>query len=71
MRSGAMSESRTVRWMLTVSKETDIAVRTFLEQRRFKKGDLSRFVENAVRLLVFRRTVRCDILTYIVVCFDI
>lgn len=53
-----MSESATVRWTLTVSKETDIALRTFLAQRGMKKGDLSRFVEDAVRWQVFQRTVR-------------
>ena len=50
-----MSESETVRWTLTVSKETDLALRTFLAQRGLKKGDLSRFVEQAVRWQVFRR----------------
>jgi hypothetical protein len=53
-----MSESATVRWTLTVSKETDVALRTFLAQRGLKKGDLSRFVEDAVRWQVFQRTVR-------------
>lgn len=53
-----MSESETVRWTLTVSKETDIALRTFLAQRGLKKGDLSRFVEDAVRWQVFQRTVQ-------------
>jgi len=53
-----MSESETVRWTLTVSKETDIALRTFLAQRGLKKGDLSKFVEDAVRWQVFNRTVQ-------------
>ena len=53
-----MGESETVRWTLTVSKETDIALRTFLAQRGLKKGDLSRFVEDAVRWQVFQRTVQ-------------
>ena len=53
-----MSESETVCWTLTVSKETDIALRTFLAQRGLKKGDLSRFVEDAVRWQVFQRTVQ-------------
>jgi hypothetical protein len=53
-----MSESESVRWTLTVSRETDIALRTFLAQRGLKKGDLSRFVEDAVRWQVFNRTVR-------------
>jgi hypothetical protein len=37
------------RWNLSIAKETDLAVRTFLAQTGFKKGDLSRFVEDAVR----------------------
>jgi len=53
-----MGESETVRWTLTVSKETDIALRTFLAQRGLKKGDLSKFVEDAVRWQVFNRTVQ-------------
>ena len=53
-----MSGPETVRWTLTVSKETDIALRTFLAQRGLRKGDLSRFVEDAVRRQVFPRTVQ-------------
>jgi hypothetical protein len=36
------------RWTVTVSKQTDIALRTFLAQRGLKKGDLSIFIEEAV-----------------------
>jgi hypothetical protein len=43
----------TTRWTVTVSRETDIAVRSFLAQRGLKKGDLSRFIEDAVRWRVF------------------
>jgi hypothetical protein len=46
-----------VRWTLRVSKATDIAVRTFLAQRGMKKGDLTKFVEEAVRWRVFDQTV--------------
>ena len=48
----------TTRWTASVSKETDIAVRTFLAQRGMKKGDLSRFIEEAVRWRVFDLTAR-------------
>ena len=41
-----MSES--VRWTLTVSQDTDVALRTFLAQSGLRKGDLSKFVEEAV-----------------------
>lgn len=46
-----------VRWTLKVSKGTDIAVRTFLARRGMKKGDLTKFVEEAVRWRVFDQTV--------------
>ncbi len=37
------------RWNLVISEQTNITVRSFLAQRGFKKGDLSAFVEEAVR----------------------
>lgn len=46
-----------VRWTVRVSKETDVAVRTFLAQRGMKKGDLAKFVEEAVRWRVLDQTV--------------
>jgi Ribbon-helix-helix domain len=46
-----------VRWTLKVSRDTDIAVRTFLARRGMKKGDLTKFVEEAVRWRVFDQTV--------------
>jgi len=51
-----MDEDST-RWTITVSKATDVAVRTFLAQRGSKKGDLSRFIEDAVRRQIFEQTV--------------
>jgi hypothetical protein len=47
-----------VRWNIKVSKETDLALRTFLGSRGMKKGDLSKFIEDAVRWRVFHRTVQ-------------
>jgi hypothetical protein len=38
----------TARWTLTVSSDTDRRARRFLEEAG-RKGDLSRFVEDAVR----------------------
>lgn len=49
--------SSTVRWSLVVSRETDIALRTLLAQKGMRKGDLSRFVEEAVRWRVLDSTV--------------
>ena len=45
------------RWTVSVSRDTDIAVRSFLAQRGLKKGDLSKFIEEAVRWRVFEQTV--------------
>src|SRR3546814_1992078 len=45
-------------WSLKVSRETDIALRTLLATRGGRKGDLSRFVEDAVNRAVLRETVR-------------
>jgi Ribbon-helix-helix domain len=47
-----------IRWTVKVSKDTDVAVRTFLAQRGLKKGDLSKFIEDAVRWRVYDETVR-------------
>ncbi|MHA6767689.1 ribbon-helix-helix domain-containing protein [Sphingobium ummariense] len=42
------------RWSLKVSRQTDIALRTLLATRGGKKGDLSRFIEDAVNREVLR-----------------
>ena len=47
-----------VRWNIKVSKETDLTLRTYLGSQGMKKGDLSKFIEQAVRAQVFLRTVR-------------
>lgn len=46
------------RWSLKVSRDADIAVRTFLAERGGRKGDLSRFVEQAAVREVMRETLR-------------
>jgi len=46
------------RWSLTVSRETDVALRTLLASRGGRKGDLSKFVEEAVNREVLRATLR-------------
>lgn len=45
------------RWSLKVSRETDSAVRIHLAARGRRKGDLSRFVEEAVNRATLRETV--------------
>ena len=50
-------EEQTVRWSLKISKDTDLSLRTFLGTQGMKKGDLSKFVEDAVN----RRVLQCTI----------
>jgi hypothetical protein len=47
-----------VRWNLKVSKDTDLILRTFLGSQGAKKGDLSKFIEEAVRWRVLQCTVQ-------------
>jgi hypothetical protein len=51
-----MEES--VRWSITVSKDTDSALRSYLTRQGMKKADLSKFVEEAVRWRVLDMTVQ-------------
>ncbi|MGE4303943.1 MAG: ribbon-helix-helix domain-containing protein [Novosphingobium sp.] len=37
------------RWSVNVDSRTDIDLRTYLAQRGMKKGDLSKFIEDAVK----------------------
>jgi len=46
------------RWNLSIPEETDRTVRVFLGRNGGKKGDLSRFVDEAVRRRVFDLTVQ-------------
>ncbi|MGH7814464.1 MAG: ribbon-helix-helix domain-containing protein [Candidatus Binataceae bacterium] len=46
-----------VRWNIKVSKKTDLRLRTFLGAQGMKKGDLSKFIEDAVKWRVFDQTL--------------
>ncbi len=48
---------QSVRWNIKVSRETDLSLRSYLGEKGMKKGDLSNFIEKAVRSYVFERTV--------------
>lgn len=48
-----LSMSEAIRWTIKVSKETDLSLRTMLGAQGMKKGDLSKFVEDAVRWRMF------------------
>jgi hypothetical protein len=47
---------KTIRWPVKVSQETDRSLRSFLGQHGMKKGDLSRFIERAVRKEILTQT---------------
>lgn len=48
----------TVRWSLKVSRDTDDALRAYLGQTGGRKGDLSKYVQEAVRQRLRTETVR-------------
>src|ERR1035438_3892662 len=45
-RIGVKMEEQAVRWSITVSKDTDLTLRTFLGSQGMKKGDLSKFIRS-------------------------
>ncbi len=47
----------TVRWNIKVSRETDVSLRSLLGGDGIRRGDLSRFIERAVRAEIFNRNV--------------
>lgn len=47
----------TIRWSVVVSETTDRALRTYLARKGGKKGDISRFVDEAVQARLFELTV--------------
>ena len=50
--------SDSARWTVTVTKETDAVLRTFLGVQGMRKGDISKFIEEAVRWRMFDQTVQ-------------
>jgi Mg/Co/Ni transporter MgtE len=53
-----MSEPETTHLTITLSKQADLALRSFLGAQGMKKGDISKFIEEAVRWRIFHRTAR-------------
>ena len=47
-----------VRWNIVVSEETDMSLRRHLGARGMRKGDLSKFIEEAVRWRLLDETVQ-------------
>lgn len=58
MTKSAAPEAETTRLTITWSKQADLALRSYLGSQGMKKGDLSRFIEEAVRWRIFHQTVR-------------
>ena len=58
MSSNTLPTSTPARWSLSISPETDASLREYLGAQGMKKGDLSRFVEEAVRWRMMDATVQ-------------
>ena len=52
-----MPDDAMTRWTVSVSRKTDIAVRTFLAARGMQEGDLSNFIEDAVKWRLLEQTL--------------
>jgi len=48
----------TTRLTVTVTRETDLALRAYLGAQGMRKGDLFRFIKDSVRWRMFDRTVQ-------------
>ncbi len=48
---------RTIRWSVVVPEATDRALRTHLADQGGKKGDISRFIDEAIQMRLFELTV--------------
>lgn len=53
-----MADEATTRLTVTVSRETDLALRAYLGAQGMRKGDLSKFIEDAVRWRMFDQAVQ-------------
>jgi hypothetical protein len=49
--------SSNIRWSVVVPEDTDRALRTYLARKGGKKGDISRFIDEAVQARLFELTV--------------
>ena len=58
MKNATTESEETTRLTITWSKQADFALRTYLGAQGMKKGDISRFIEEAVRWRIFHQTVR-------------
>lgn len=51
-------KKETVRWNLKVSKDADLDLRTYRGSQGAKKGDLAKFIEDAVRRRILQLTIQ-------------
>ena len=51
-----VTNTNLTRWTVSVPKETDTSLRCFLAERGMKKGDISKFIVDAVKWRVFEQT---------------
>jgi Ribbon-helix-helix domain len=58
MTKNAVIDPETTRLTITWSKQADLALRSYLGARGMKKGDLSKFIEEAVRWRIFHQTIQ-------------
>lgn len=54
----AALDPETTRLTITLSRQADLTLRSYLGARGMKKGDLSKFIEDAVRWRIFDQTVQ-------------
>jgi hypothetical protein len=52
------SDHETTRLTITWSKDVDLALRAYLGAQGMKKGDISKFIEEAVRWRILQQTVQ-------------
>ena len=50
--------NETTRLTITWSRQVDLALRSYLGAQGMKKGDISKFIEEAVRWRIFHQTIR-------------
>ena len=53
----AMPNNTITRWTVSVSRQTDMSLRTFLAQRGMKKSDPSKFIEAAIKWRLLDQTM--------------
>ena len=58
MSKNLISDPDTTRLTITWSKQADLALRSYLGAQGMKKGDLSKFIEEAVRWRIFHETIQ-------------